>query len=35
MVNFLVIQVKLGKITLDKIPAKYREKVEKALGGAA
>lgn len=35
MVNFLAIQVRLGKITIDKIPAKYKKDVEKILGGAA
>ncbi len=31
MVEFLVIQIKLGKLTLDKVPKKYREEVEKQL----
>lgn len=33
MINFLVIQIKLGKVTLEQIPEKYRADVEKALGG--
>ena len=35
MVNFLAIQVRLGKITIDKIPEKYKEDVLKLLGGQA
>ena len=35
MVNFLAIQVRLGKITIDKIPEKYKKEVEKLLGGVA
>lgn len=31
MIDFLVIQIKLGKLTLDKVPSKYREEVEKRL----
>ena len=31
MVEFLVIQVKLGKLTLDKVPKKYKKEVEKLL----
>ena len=27
MVKFLVMQVKMGKITIDKVPEKYREAV--------
>lgn len=34
MIKFLVVQIRLGKITLDKIPEKYRADVEKALGGS-
>lgn len=31
MVKFLVIQVKLGKITIEQIPERYREAVRKEL----
>ena len=31
MVNFLVLQIKLGKITIDQVPEKYREDVIKNL----
>lgn len=31
MVKFLVMQIKLGKLTIDDVPAKYIEEVEKAL----
>lgn len=31
MVKFLVIQVKLGKITVEQIPERYREAVRKEL----
>lgn len=31
MINFFVIQIKLGKITLEQVPEKYRAKVEEAL----
>ena len=27
MVKFLVMQIKMGKITIDKVPEKYREAV--------
>ena len=27
MVQFLVLQIKLGKITIDDVPEKYRDKV--------
>lgn len=32
MVKFLAIQVKLGKITLEQIPERYRNDVSKELG---
>lgn len=32
MVKFLVIQIKLGKITIDDVPEKYREAVITMLG---
>lgn len=32
MVNFLVLQIKLGKITIEQVPEKYKEEVLKALG---
>ncbi len=31
MIQFLVLQIKLGKITLEQVPEKYREEVEKML----
>lgn len=31
MAKFLAIQILLGKITLDDIPERYREEVEKIL----
>ena len=31
MVKFLVMQLRLGKITLEQIPERYRDDVEKAL----
>lgn len=31
MIKFFVIQIKLGKITLEQVPEKYRSKVEKML----
>lgn len=31
MVEFLVLQVKMGKITLDQVPEKYREAVNSRL----
>ena len=31
VVKFLVIQVKLGKITIEQIPERYREAVKKEL----
>lgn len=33
MVKFLVLQIKLGKLTLDKVPLKYREDVKNLLEG--
>lgn len=32
MVKFFVIQIKLGKITIDNVPEKYREAVREMLG---
>lgn len=31
MAQFLAIQIKLGKITLDQVPDKYKEDVEEIL----
>lgn len=31
MVKFYVLQIKLGKISLDDVPERWRENVEKAL----
>ena len=32
VVNFYVIQIKLGRITLEQVPEKYRDQVKEALG---
>lgn len=32
MIKFLVVQIKLRKITIDQVPDKYKEAVLKALG---
>ena len=32
MVNFLALQIKLGKITLAEVPEKYKDKVKILLG---
>ena len=31
MIQFLVIQVKLGRITIDQVPEKYRDAVRAAM----
>ena len=31
MIDFLVVQIRLGKITIEDVPEKYREEVEKRL----
>ena len=31
MIKFLVLQVKLGKITIDQVPEKYKEAVKNIL----
>ena len=31
MVKFLVLQIRMGRITLEDVPEKYREAVETAL----
>lgn len=31
MIKFLVLQIKLGKITIDQVPEKYRETVRLEL----
>lgn len=31
MIKFLVVQIRLGKITLDNVPEKYKAAVEKVL----
>ena len=33
MVRFFVLQVKLGKISIDDVPERWREQVEKELEG--
>lgn len=32
MIKFYVTQIKLGNMSLEDVPAKYRDKVAKALG---
>ena len=31
MIDFLVVQIRLGKITLDDVPERYREEVKEKL----
>ena len=31
MIDFLVVQIKLGKITLDDVPEKFKNEVEQKL----
>ena len=31
MIKFFVIQIRLGRITLEQVPEKYRARVEEAL----
>ena len=31
MIDFLIVQIRLGKITIENVPEKYREEVEKRL----
>lgn len=31
MIQFLVMQIRLGKITLDQLPTKYKDAVKKEL----
>lgn len=31
MVKFYILQIKLGKLTIDDVPAKYRDKVSEEL----
>ena len=31
MIDFLIVQILLGKITIEDVPEKYREEVEKRL----
>jgi len=33
VIKFLVIQIRLGRITLEEVPEKYRAEVEKLLTG--
>ena len=33
MAEFLAIQIRLGNITIDKVPAKYKEAVQAILDG--
>lgn len=32
MVKFFTLQIRMGKITIDDVPEKYREAVKKELG---
>ena len=32
MIKFLVLQIKMGKMTIDAVPLKYKEEVLKMLG---
>jgi len=32
MINFYVTQIKLGKINIDNVPKKFKEKVQEKLG---
>lgn len=32
MIAFLAMQVRLGRITIEQVPEKYRERVKEALG---
>ena len=32
MIRFLLLQIKLGKITIDDVPLKYKEEILKQLG---
>lgn len=34
MIKFFVIQIKLGKITLEQVPEKWRAKVEAEINGS-
>ena len=33
MIKFYITQIRLGKITIDDVPTKYREEVEKVVKG--
>lgn len=33
MVNYYVMRVKMGKITLEQVPERYREEVERLVNG--
>lgn len=33
MIKFLVMQIRMGKITIDDVPEKFREEVEAVLQG--
>lgn len=35
MVKFFVVQIRLGRITLEQVPEKYREAVNEALAAEA
>lgn len=33
MIDFLVLQIKLGNLSIDKVPSKYKKEVLEKLGG--
>lgn len=35
MVEFLAMQVRLGRITIEQVPEKYRDAVRELVGGGA
>lgn len=35
MIKFLALQVRLGKITIEQVPAQYRDAVRELIGGGA
>ena len=35
MVKFLALQVRIGRITLEQVPAQYRDAVRELIGGGA
>lgn len=33
MIEFLAVQVRLGKITIEQVPERYRQEVQNIIGG--